>query len=278
MTEMVRCRGSMDRNSRFDGKVVIVTGGGSGIGKAIALRFAQERAVVAVADINQATVDETQRALAPYGSKSLALRVDVAHTADVRGMVDRVMKELGAIDILVNNAGIIVRAPLMDTSEEDWDRVIAVDLRGVYLCTKYVVPEIIRGGEGKIVNISSLTGLVGLTAPAYTAAKGGVISLTRILAGELAPYRINVNAVCPGFIATAISENFVDSEMGKVIRQKIPWNRFGKPEDVAAAVLFLASPEADYITGTILPIDGGLSSFLDFGEEYRTFDRKKPSL
>ena len=265
----------MDSNSRFDGKVVIVTGGGSGIGKAIALRFAQERAVVAVADINQATADETQRALAPYGSKSLALRVDVTHTADVRGMVDRVMKELGAIDILVNNAGIIVRAPLMDTSEEDWDRVIAVDLRGVYLCTKYVVPEIIRAGGGKIVNISSLTGLVGLTAPAYTAAKGGVISLTRILAGELAPYRINVNAVCPGFIATAISENFVNSEMGKVIRQKIPWNRFGKPEDVAAAVLFLASPEADYITGTILPIDGGLSSFLDFGEEYRTLDRRK---
>jgi NAD(P)-dependent dehydrogenase (short-subunit alcohol dehydrogenase family) len=171
----------MDRNSRFEGKVVIVTGGGSGIGKEIVLHFAREKVGVAVADINQATAEETQRALAPCGLKSLALR-------------------------------------------------------------------------------------------------GGVISLPRVLAGELVPYGINVNAVCPGLIVTPISENFLNSEIGKVIGRNIPWSRFGKPEDVAAAVLFLASPEADYITGTILPVGGGLSSFLDFGEEYRTFDRQKPSL
>lgn len=163
----------------------------------------------------------------------------------------------------------------MDLSDENWDRELAVDLTGVYLCIKYVAPKMIEASGGKIVNISSIAGLQGYVAPAYTAAKGGVISLTKILVGEFAPYKININTVCPGFCATPLNEAVRKTEVGEMIRQKIPWGRYGTPEDIATATLFLASEEADYITGAILPVDGGLSSFWDLGAGYRTFDRKK---
>jgi NAD(P)-dependent dehydrogenase (short-subunit alcohol dehydrogenase family) len=259
----------------FEGKVCVVTGGGSGIGREISLQFARGGATIVIADINLSAALETQESIASSGGKGLAFKVDVSQSADVKQMVKQVVEKLGKVNILVNNAGVIVRASILETSEEDWDRIMAVDLRGVYLCIKHMVPEMIKAGGGKIVNISSLTGLVGLTAPAYTAAKGGVISLTRILAGELAPYKINVNTVCPGFIMTPISENLLRSELGEVVKKKVPWKRYGTAKDVADVVLFFASVGADYVTGTILPVDGGLGSFLDFGEEYRTFDQRK---
>jgi 3-oxoacyl-[acyl-carrier protein] reductase len=267
---------AMEHNRRFSGKIVIVTGGGSGLGKEIAIRFAQEEATVIIPDINFLSAQDTQKAITNYGGRSMALNVDVSQGEDVNEMAREVIAKFGMIHILVNNAGIGVRSPLLDTSEEDWDRILAVDLRGVYLCTKYVAPEIIKAGGGKIINISAVAGLLGCISPAYTAAKGGIISLTRVLAGEFAPYKINVNAVCPGFCATPLNENVRKSDIGEMIRQKIPWGRFGTPKDVAAAVLFLASEESDYITGAILPVDGGLSSFLDLGgDDYRAFDGKK---
>ena len=132
----------------------------------------------------------------------------------------------------------------------------------------------IERGGGKIVSISSVAGMLGFLAPAYTAAKGALISLTRELVGELSPFKININAVCPGFCATPINEGVRQSEAGKALKSKIPWGRYGDPADVSACVLFLASQEADYVTGAILPVDGGISSFVDLGSGYRSFDRK----
>jgi NAD(P)-dependent dehydrogenase (short-subunit alcohol dehydrogenase family) len=269
----------MDRmeGGRFKEKVAIVTGAASGMGREIALRFAKEGALVAMADINLQGAEETQKLMNAPKERSLTLRVDVSSGQDVKEMVKQVVKKFGKIDILINDAAISLRSPLLETSEEDLDRVVAVDLKGVFLCTKYSVPELIKAGGGKIVNISSMTAMIGLTSAAYTAAKGGVISLTRLLAGELGPHGINVNTVCPGFIHTPMSSAVHESKLGEIVRQRIPLRRAGKPADVATVVLFLASEDASYLTGTILPVDGGVGSFLDFGEEYRTLDLKRPS-
>lgn len=267
----------MGEKSRFEGKVAIVTGGGSGLGEAMALRLAKEGAAVAIPDVNLDAAQGTQKEIAAFGGKALAMKTDVSQVEDVKAMVKQVIEEVGKIDILVNNAGVVARAPLLEIPEEEWDRELAVDLRGVYLCIKYVAPVMIKAGKGKIVNIASIAGLQGFVAPAYTAAKGGVIALTRIMGGELAPHKININSVCPGFCATPINEHVRKSEVGEMIRSKIPWGRWGTPEDIAATVLFLASEEADYITGISLAVDGGLSTFWDIGSAYRTFDQKKAS-
>ena len=267
----------MTEKSRFKGKVAIVTGGGSGLGEAMALRFAKEGARVAIPDINLDAAQRVQREIGASGGKALAMKTDVSRAEDVKAMVKQIIEGLGKIDILVNNAGVVARAPLLEIPEEEWDRELAVDLRGVYLCIKYVAPEMIKAGKGKIVNISSVAGLQGFVAPAYTAAKGGVVALTRIMAGELAPHKININSVCPGFCATPMNKALRETEVGEMIRNKIPLGRWGTPKDIAATVCFLASDEADYITGVSLAVDGGLSNFWDIGKAYRTFDQEKAS-
>jgi NAD(P)-dependent dehydrogenase (short-subunit alcohol dehydrogenase family) len=260
---------------RLHKKIAVITGAGSGMGRGIALRFAEEGAVVVIPDINLAGAQETQRLIESQGGHSLALKVDVSNGSDVARMVERVISEYVTIDILVNNAGIQVRKPLLETSVEEWDRVLAVNLRSVFLCIKEVVPQMIKAGKGKIVNISSTGGLMGFVAPAYTASKGGIISLTRVLAGEFAPHRINVNTICPGFCATSMNEPVRRTALGETIRGKIPWGRWGTPADFAAMALFLASEEADYVTGAIIPVDGGLTSFVDLGGGLASFDKDR---
>jgi NAD(P)-dependent dehydrogenase (short-subunit alcohol dehydrogenase family) len=262
------------RNMRFKEKAVVITGGGSGIGREICLGFAQEGAKVAIPDINLTAAQETRDIIEKNGGCAVALKADVSRGEDVRKVVQEVVEEFGGVHILVNNAGLQARTPFLKLSEEEWDRVVAVNLRGTFLCTRYIAPEMIKIGGGKVINISSNGGLIGFAAPAYTAAKGGVISLTRVLAGEFAPYRINVNAVCPGLTATPMNKEVRQTALGEILRLKIPWGRWGRPSDIAAMVMFLASDEADFITGSIITVDGGMSSFIDLGKEFRGFDQK----
>ncbi|MFH2125048.1 MAG: SDR family NAD(P)-dependent oxidoreductase [Pseudomonadota bacterium] len=264
----------MTVQKRFADKVAVVTGGGSGLGQRIAMDLAEEGAVLAIPDVRLEAAKATVEFIRAAGGQAIALQTDVSQGQDVRSMAQAVVRELGGIDILVNNAGIVMRAPLLDLPEEEWDQELAIDLKGVYLCIKQTVPHMVARGGGKIVNISSVAGMLGFVAPAYTAAKGGLIALTKVLVGELSPHKININTVCPGFCATPLNETVRMSEAGQVLKGKIPWGRYGTPEDVSASVRFLASQDADYITGAILPVDGGLASFVDLGSGYRTFDKQ----
>ena len=261
---------------RFKKKVAVVTGGGSGIGREICLGFAKEGARVAIVGIHLSNIRETKKIIEKNAGYAIAIKADVSDGEDVRRAVQKIAKEFSGINILVNNAGLQARTPFLELSEKEWDRVVAVNLRGTFLCTRYIVPEMIKIGEGKIINISSNGGLIGFAAPAYTASKGGVISLTRVLAGEFAPYKINVNAVCPGLTATPMNRQVRQTELGEILRLKIPWGRWGEPSDVVGMVMFLASEEADFITGSIITVDGGMSSFIDLGKKFREFDQNFP--
>ena len=243
---------------RLEGKAALVTGGARGIGRAIALALAREGADVAVCDIDLDGAKEVARQISALGRRALALKADISKREETKRMVEEIVARFGKIDILVNNAGIIRRGTFEEHTEEDWDRVIAVNLKGTFNCTKEVVPLMKERRYGKIINISSVAGKIGdiASAPSYGASKGAINTFTKSLARELAPYGINVNAVAPHAIETEMSAEWSEEKRRQIVSQ-IPLGRLGKPEEVAEAVVFLASDGVAFITGEILDVNGG---------------------
>lgn len=267
---------------RLAGKVAIVTGAGQGLGKGIALRLGGQGAYVVVAEYNQESASTTAQEIESLGYRALPYLIDVADVTAVRKMVGDVVVKLGHIDILVNNAGVVQIKPMMELTEEEWDRIININQRGLFFCLQVVAEQMIRQmpatakdtcrsphSFGKIVNISSVAGRSGRPlATHYAASKAAVLSITKSAALALAPYHINVNAVCPGVVPTPMWEEIDQTraqmeglQPGESIRQfieSIPLKRAATPEDIAAAVAFLVSPDSDCITGQALNVDGGL--------------------
>jgi len=239
-------------------RVVIVTGGARGIGRAIALSFVREGAKVALVDVDKEKLEVLKNEIGKGKGKVIAIPCDITKSGNVKEMMDQVHKKFGRIDILVNNAGIIRRGTIETVTEEDWDRVIEVNLKGTFNCCKAVAGIMKERGYGKIINVSSIAGKMGdiTSAPGYGPSKAGVDALTKTLARQLAPYGINVNGVAPHAIETEMSAQWSE-ERRKEIIASIPLGRLGKPDDVANAVLFLASDEASFITGEILDVNGG---------------------
>ncbi len=247
---------------RFEDKVTIVTGAGNGIGLAMAHAYAAEGARVVVADINEASGARAVAEIAAAGGRAISVPTDVADEPRVETMVQQVLDQLGRIDILVNNAGIVVHKLLVDLDRSDWDRQLAVQLTGPFLTSKHVARHMIdRGGGGKIVNISSVSAVMGrIKGGPHCTAKAGLTLLTKVLAMELAQYQINVNAVAPGLIdvpAQRDEENLSQAYQTRYL-EEVPLGRMGQPSDIAKAVLFLSSADADWITGQLYLVDGGL--------------------
>ncbi len=240
------------------GKVAVVTGASRGIGKAVAFKLASFGANIAMnyAGNEQAAL-ETKSEIEALGVKVLCEKVDVSDFDQVKGFMDSVAKEFGSIDILVNNAGITKDTLLMKMKEDDWDRVIDVNLKGVFNCTKSVTRQMMKQRSGRIINMTSIVGITGNAGQGnYCAAKAGVIGLTKATARELASRNINVNAIAPGFIATDMTDVLKD-DIKDAMLSKIPLGKFGQAEDVANAVAFLASDMSAYITGQVINVDGG---------------------
>jgi len=251
---------------RVSGKVALITGGGSGIGRATAIAFAREGAKVAIADYNREGGERTVQTIKNSGSEAMFIEVNVAVAKQVETMVAQAVETYGRLDCAFNNAGIEGEmghgAPIniADCSEENWSRIIAINLTGVFLCMKYEIPQMLKQGGGSIVNTASAAGLIGLPGgTAYVASKHGVAGLTKSAALEYGRAGIRINAVCPGFIRTAMVERIIDrgsiSEDAMITAE--PIGRIGKPEEIANAVLFLCSDDASFVTGLPMPVDGG---------------------
>jgi NAD(P)-dependent dehydrogenase (short-subunit alcohol dehydrogenase family) len=251
----------------MSGRSAIVTGGGSGIGRATAIRLAREGAQVAVVDLDSKWGEESARLVREEGSKGVFVRADISKPADVRAAVSSVKAALGKIDTLVNNAGVALVAKITDTTSEQWDRILDTNLKGAFLMAKYVLPSIRAAGGGSIVNTASDAGIVGFAnLGAYCASKGGLIQLTRALALELGDQKIRVNAVAPtSTLGTRMLDSLLDAspDPGRIIQalsDAHPIKRLGTAEEVADLIVFLASERAGYITGAVFSIDGGLTA------------------
>ena len=251
-------------------QVALVTGAGQGIGKASALALAAAGAHIVAADINRESVNETAAAITAQGGKSLGIEADMGSVSDIDRMVAEALAVFSKIDILVNNAGVTRRAYIMDLTEADWDRIHRVNAKGVFFCLQRVAQEMIPHRSGRIINIASIAGkgFPGTSNAIYAASKGAVISLTKTAAQQLGPHNINVNAVCPGIVRTSLyldlvatiaqKEGVSSDEIERRYLESVPLRRANEPEDIAAMVVFLASPGARNITGQSFNVDGGL--------------------
>ncbi|MBP1622935.1 MAG: short chain dehydrogenase [Acidobacteria bacterium] len=248
--------------NEYQDKVVLVTGGAYGIGRAAAIGFAQKGAKVVIADIDVKRGEETLHRVKDAGGNAIFVKTDVSSEPDVEALVQKAVETYGKLDCAFNNAGIHKQfVSTIDFTLADWDEMINVNLKSVWLCMKYEIRQMLRQGKGAIVNTSSAAGLVGAPSnPAYPASKHGVVGITKSTALEFARKGIRVNCVCPGPTRTGMNESLAatNPEMVKAMDQKVPMGRIGEPEEVAAAAIFLCSDEASYITGHALPVDGGI--------------------
>jgi len=251
---------------RLAGKAAIITGAGAGIGRVTAHLFAEEGAEVVVADCDPEAGAETVRLIEEDGGVAIFVQVDVSKAADVKKMVNRTVERYGKLDILINNAGIYAQADVVEATEVKWDRILDVNLKGVFLCSRYSIPEMIKSGGGSIVNIGSEAGIVGIkNQVAYNVSKSGVIALTKSMAIDFAAHNIRVNCVCPGTTETPLVKAAVErapdpAAARRALEEVRPANRLGRPEEIAAGILYLASDESPYATGSILSIDGGYTA------------------
>ncbi|MEH2194359.1 MAG: SDR family oxidoreductase [Nostoc sp.] len=251
-----------NQNGNYTGKVAFVTGAANGIGRATALAFAREGANVVVADISEQGNQETVRMIEELGKQAIAIRCDVTQAEEVKAALAKTIEAFGRLDFAFNNAGIEPRkpTPTAEYEEEEWNRIIDTNLRSVFLCMKYEIPLILKQGGGAIVNTSSGAGIIGIKgSPAYTAAKHGVIGLTKSAALDYAAQNIRINAVCPGYINTPMMDRFTGGTAegrAKVIAEE-PIGRMGKPDEIAAAVVWLCSDAAAFVVGHAMVIDGG---------------------
>ena len=250
---------------RLDGKVALITGAGSGMGRTAALMFAAEGAKVVVAEFSQQAGEETVKLVRAAGGEATFAKVDVSNEADVKAMVDHTVATYGRVDALYNNAGIMPEEDhsVIDTSVEAWDRVMAVNVRGTFLTCKYTIPKMIEQGSGSIINISSFVAILGCSNPqdAYTSSKGAVLALTKSLAVQFAPKGVRSNAICPGPVETPLLMDWLvkDEEAKRIRLARNPTGRFGKPEEIVYMAMYLASDESRWTNGAAMVLDGGIS-------------------
>jgi NAD(P)-dependent dehydrogenase (short-subunit alcohol dehydrogenase family) len=245
---------------KLEGKTALITGAGSGMGRAIAILFAEEGADVAVSDVNFEGLESTVESVTRRGHKVIAIKADVSEPGEVDAMVERVIKELGGVQILVNDAGVGLGGPAEELPIETWDKVIKINLRSQFLCCQKAGRWMISHGGGRILNIASIGGVEGApTCSGYGPSKAGVISLTRVLAVEWAKHNIRVNCIAPGAIMTPMLESSVKLRKGthEDYRRRIPLGRIGQPEEIARTAVFLVSDDSSFITGVTIPVDGG---------------------